>query len=90
MMQVRSDSITKVHGTTENSNALGKYDYSARTDRKGRRPNQLTVTFIVEAKKCLYCNTYHSQDKQHCPECGRYLYSCGDVYQPKARKKVQV
>lgn len=50
---------------------------------------QRKTVLLLESKKCLHCNTYHSQDKQHCPECGRYLYSCGDIYQPKVRKKVQ-
>ncbi|SHO46797.1 hypothetical protein [Anaerocolumna xylanovorans] len=50
---------------------------------------QHKAVFLPEAKKCLHCHTYHPQDKQHCPECGRYLYSCGDIYQPKVRKKVQ-
>lgn len=54
-----------------------------------RTSRQHITAFILETKKCLCCNTYHDQDKQHCPECGRYLYSCGDIYQPKVRKKVQ-
>ncbi len=54
-----------------------------------RISRQHKTAFIPETKKCPRCNTYHDQDKQHCPECGRYLYSCGDIYQPKIRKKVQ-
>ncbi len=49
----------------------------------------IKAVFLPETKKCLHCNTYYPQDKQHCPECGRLLYACGDVYQPKAGKKVQ-
>lgn len=59
-------------------------------DEKARRLiRQHKTVFLPAAKKCLHCNTYHPQDKQHCPECGRFLYACGDVYQPKAGKKVQ-
>lgn len=43
------------------------------------------TVFVPETKKCLYCNTYHSLNKQNCPECGRLLYACGDIYQSKIK-----
>lgn len=43
----------------------------------------IKAVLITETKKCLHCNTYHSQDKQYCPECSRLLYACGDIYQAK-------
>ncbi len=55
---------------------------------KGRRiTRQYKAVFLPETKKCLHCNTYHPQNMQHCPECGRYLYACGDIYQPKTNKR---
>jgi hypothetical protein len=42
---------------------------------------------INNVKKCLRCGIYHGMDKQYCPECGRYLYICGSVYQPKIQSK---
>ncbi|MGF7145950.1 rRNA maturation protein Nop10 [Anaerotaenia torta] len=41
---------------------------------------------INTSRKCLKCGTYHSLDRDHCPECGRYLYIMGSMYQPKVRK----
>ncbi|MGN6713408.1 hypothetical protein [Anaerocolumna jejuensis] len=45
------------------------------------------TVFLPETKKCLHCNTYHSPDNQNCPECGRLLYACGDIYQVKVRRE---
>lgn len=39
-------------------------------------------------KKCLSCGSYHDLQKQDCPICGRYLYLCGGIYQPKTEKKL--
>lgn len=41
---------------------------------------------INETRKCLKCGTYHRLDQEYCPECGRYLYITGSIYQPKIRK----
>ncbi|WP_192451699.1 hypothetical protein [Candidatus Galacturonibacter soehngenii] len=41
---------------------------------------------LFSVKKCLSCGTYHSLEKHNC-SCGGYLYFCGDIYQPKVRKK---
>ncbi len=41
---------------------------------------------VSDSKKCLACGTNHPQDKQHCPKCGRFLYTCGSIYQPKVVK----
>ncbi len=42
---------------------------------------------VTDSKKCLACGTNHPHDKQHCPKCGRFLYICGSIYQPKVLKR---
>ena len=58
-----------------------------RSIRDEQLKRQRKAVFFPETKKCIHCNTYHAQDKQYCPVCGRYLYSCGDIYQPKVRMR---
>lgn len=41
---------------------------------------------VTDSKKCLACGTNHPQHKQHCPKCGRFLYTCGSIYQTKVIK----
>lgn len=45
------------------------------------------TVLINDTRKCVNCGTYHSLDKESCPVCGRYLYICGSIYQPKIRKR---
>ena len=76
--------------TEKNVTPAGRAILQSFQDEKARRlTRQHKAVFLPETNKCLHCNTYHPQDMQHCPECGRFLYACGDVYQPKAGKKVQ-
>lgn len=37
-------------------------------------------------RKYVKCGTYHTLEKENCPECGWYLYYAGSIYQPRIRK----
>lgn len=47
----------------------------------------MKTILISETRKCLKCGTYHKSTMERCPVCDRYLYACGDIYQPKIKRK---
>lgn len=40
-----------------------------------------------DSLKCLKCGTYYNQAIKNCPVCGRFLYTCSSIYQPKIKNK---
>lgn len=43
------------------------------------------VKSFNDSYKCLKCGTYHNQSIKDCPVCGRFLYTCSSICQPKIK-----